>query len=133
MMVFRAGMVPFTPVNIPSTSPECSHYYQEMGIKVQCLPYNINLFENVKIRRTTFLTKEPIKANLLMTQDYISGKSYFGGTTSVGTATIERFWTLKCYQDMPKEQLPAALRNENPDKILRMVNGKYTKDAILTQ
>lgn len=56
--------------------------------------------------------------------------STFEATTSVGTAAIERFCTVKCYQNVPEEQLPHALKNENPDRILRMVNGKFTTDDI---
>lgn len=56
--------------------------------------------------------------------------SSFEATTSVGTAAIERFCTVKCYQNIPQEQLPLDLQDENPNKIVRMVNGEYTTDAI---
>lgn len=56
--------------------------------------------------------------------------STFPATTSVGTAAIERFCTVKCYQNIPEELLPIALQNKNPDKILRMVNGVYTTEDI---
>jgi len=50
--------------------------------------------------------------------------------TSVGTAALYRFVRPVCYQDFPAGLLPAALRNENPPGIWRLVNGKLTKDAI---
>jgi alpha-ketoglutaric semialdehyde dehydrogenase len=50
--------------------------------------------------------------------------------TSVGTASLQRFVRPVCYQDFPGALLPAALRNENPLGIWRLVNGKLTKDAI---
>jgi len=56
--------------------------------------------------------------------------STFEATTSVGTAAIERFCTVKCYQNIPQEHLPLALRNKNPDRILRMVNGRFTTDDV---
>lgn len=58
--------------------------------------------------------------------------STFESTTSVGTAAIERFSTVKCYQNIPQELLPEALQNKNPDRILRMVNGVFTTDDIQT-
>lgn len=51
-------------------------------------------------------------------------------TTSVGTAAIRRFARPVCYQDFPQAALPAALKDENPLKILRMVNGAFTQDPL---
>ena len=45
-------------------------------------------------------------------------------TTSVGTGAIQRFLRPICYQDMPQELLPDALKEGNPLKILRLVDGK---------
>jgi alpha-ketoglutaric semialdehyde dehydrogenase len=50
--------------------------------------------------------------------------------TSVGTAAIYRFARPVCYQDFPAALLPAALRDENPQGIRRLVNGKLTTDAV---
>jgi len=50
--------------------------------------------------------------------------------TSVGTAALYRFVRPICYQNFPAPLLPAALRNENPAGIWRLVNGKLTKDAV---
>jgi NADP-dependent aldehyde dehydrogenase len=44
--------------------------------------------------------------------------------TSVGTAALYRFVRPVCYQDFPAALLPAALRDDNPLGIRRMVNGK---------
>ena len=49
--------------------------------------------------------------------------------TSVGTAAIYRFARPVCYQDFPAALLPAALRDENPLGIRRIVNGKLTRGA----
>ena len=56
--------------------------------------------------------------------------STFEATTSVGTAAIERFCTVKCYQNIPQELLPIDLQDENTNKIVRLVNGVYTTDNI---
>ena len=44
--------------------------------------------------------------------------------TSVGTTAIRRFLRPICYQDAPKELLPAELRSDNPLRIPRRVNGR---------
>jgi NADP-dependent aldehyde dehydrogenase len=55
--------------------------------------------------------------------------STYGTATSVGTAAIERFCKVVCYQDAPQEHLPEALKNKNARGIMRLVNGRYsTKD-----
>jgi NADP-dependent aldehyde dehydrogenase len=51
-------------------------------------------------------------------------------TTSVGTAAIQRFARPVCYQDFPRASLPDELRDENPLKILRLVNGQWTRDKV---
>jgi NADP-dependent aldehyde dehydrogenase len=51
-------------------------------------------------------------------------------TTSVGTAAIERFVRMICYQDFPENILPQELKNINSLNIWRMVNGNLTKENI---
>lgn len=46
-----------------------------------------------------------------------------GRTTSVGALAIERFLRPVCYQDVPADLLPTALKNENPLGIWRRING----------
>jgi alpha-ketoglutaric semialdehyde dehydrogenase len=53
-----------------------------------------------------------------------------GATTSVGATAIYRFTRPVCYQNFPDSALPAALQNNNPLGILRLVDGVYTRDAI---
>jgi NADP-dependent aldehyde dehydrogenase len=48
-------------------------------------------------------------------------------TTSVGTAAIERFARPLCWQNFPQEALPEELRNENPRKIWRLVDGQFLR------
>lgn len=48
-------------------------------------------------------------------------------TTSVGTGAIRRFSRPVCYQDFPQTSLPDALKDGNPLKIWRLVNGEMTK------
>lgn len=50
--------------------------------------------------------------------------------TSVGTLAIERFQRPVCLQNTPAELLPPALQDANPLKLLRLVNGIYTRDPI---
>ena len=49
-------------------------------------------------------------------------------TTSVGSAAIHRFLRPVCYQDMPMALLPDALKDGNPLKIARLVDGKREHD-----
>ena len=49
-------------------------------------------------------------------------------TTSIGTTALERFVRPVCYQDFPQPALPPELRDGNPRKIWRMVDGQMTKD-----
>jgi len=51
-------------------------------------------------------------------------------TTSVGTNAIYRFTRAVCYQNYPDNLLPEALKNENPLKIMRKVNGSFTNESI---
>ena len=50
--------------------------------------------------------------------------------TAVGSQSIKRFIRPLSFQDAPEELLPMALRNENPLKIWRMINGDLSKDEI---
>jgi 2,5-dioxopentanoate dehydrogenase len=49
-------------------------------------------------------------------------------TTSVGTAAIFRFARPVCYQGFPAAMLPDELKDGNPMKIWRLVNGDWRKD-----
>ena len=48
-------------------------------------------------------------------------------STSVGVDAIKRFARPFCWQDCPKELLPSALQDDNPLKIMRKLNGQYTR------
>jgi NADP-dependent aldehyde dehydrogenase len=48
-------------------------------------------------------------------------------STSVGAHAIKRFARPIAFQDMPNDLLPNALKNENPLKIMRQVNGEFKK------
>ena len=49
--------------------------------------------------------------------------------TSLGTAAILRFARPVCYQDFPQALMPAELRDDNPRKIMRLVDDKWTQSA----
>jgi NADP-dependent aldehyde dehydrogenase len=51
--------------------------------------------------------------------------------TSVGTAALLRFARPVCYQNFPEPLLPAALRNENPLGLMRLVDGKLTRNPLV--
>jgi 2,5-dioxopentanoate dehydrogenase len=51
-------------------------------------------------------------------------------STSVGTLAIYRFTRPVCYQDFSEELLPRELRNDNHESIMRMINGRLTKDSV---
>jgi len=50
--------------------------------------------------------------------------------TSVGTAALYRFVRPICYQSFPASLLPGALKDENPLKLWRLVNGTLSRDAV---
>lgn len=47
-------------------------------------------------------------------------------TTSVGTLAIERFQRPVCYQDVPADLLPVSVRDDNPWKLTRRIEGTLT-------
>jgi NADP-dependent aldehyde dehydrogenase len=51
-------------------------------------------------------------------------------STSVGTAAILRFARPVCFQDFPQDALPEELRDANPRGLLRLVDGRPTRDAL---
>jgi 2,5-dioxopentanoate dehydrogenase len=51
-------------------------------------------------------------------------------STSVGSDAITRFARFVAYQSTPNDLLPEALKNENPWKISRKLNGKLSLDPI---
>ncbi len=51
-------------------------------------------------------------------------------STSVGTRAPSRFCRLVCYQGFPQNALPEELRDENRGGIWRMIDGRFSKDAI---
>ena len=51
-------------------------------------------------------------------------------TTSVGTLAIRRFARPVCYQNVPDRYLPPELRNENPRRLWRLVNGTLTQGSL---
>ncbi len=50
--------------------------------------------------------------------------------TSVGTASIQRFIRPICLQNTPEMLLPDSLKNANPLKLNRLVDGVYTRKSI---
>ncbi len=50
--------------------------------------------------------------------------------TSVGTAAILRFARPVCHQNYTEALLPEALRNDNPLGLMRLVNGRLTREAV---
>jgi NADP-dependent aldehyde dehydrogenase len=50
--------------------------------------------------------------------------------TSVGTAAIQRFARPVCYQAFPGGVLPPELVDGNPRGLMRLVNGKLTRDPL---
>jgi NADP-dependent aldehyde dehydrogenase len=51
-----------------------------------------------------------------------------GRTTSVGTLAIRRFLRPVCYQDLPSALLPESLRDGNPQKLWRRMDGLPSRD-----
>ncbi|MNZ62398.1 Alpha-ketoglutaric semialdehyde dehydrogenase [compost metagenome] len=50
--------------------------------------------------------------------------------TSVGTLAIDRFLRPVCFQNYPDSLLPDALKNGNPLRIQRLVDGQSTREAL---
>jgi NADP-dependent aldehyde dehydrogenase len=53
--------------------------------------------------------------------------------TSVGAQAILRFVRPVCYQDFPQAALPEELKDANQFGIWRLVNGAFTRDALVRQ
>lgn len=53
-------------------------------------------------------------------------------TTAVGPRAIERWCRPVCFQNFPDHLLPEELRDANPRRILRQVDGVFTRDPIPT-
>lgn len=54
----------------------------------------------------------------------------FAHFTSVGTEAIKRFLRPVCYQDCPAAFLPEALQDKNPLRLMRKLNGEFTRNAV---
>jgi NADP-dependent aldehyde dehydrogenase len=50
--------------------------------------------------------------------------------TSVGGLSIERWLSPICYQNVPDQLLPAALKNANPLGIVRLINGRSSGEGL---
>jgi len=50
--------------------------------------------------------------------------------TSVGTAAILRFARPVCFQNFPAKLLPPELQDENPRGLMRLVDGKLTREGM---
>lgn len=50
--------------------------------------------------------------------------------TSVGTTAILRFARPVCFQDVPPALLPEELRDENPRRLWRRIDGRLTQEAL---
>lgn len=50
--------------------------------------------------------------------------------TSVGTAAIQRFARPVCFQNFPASALPPELVDANPRGMMRLVNGRLTRDPV---
>lgn len=53
-------------------------------------------------------------------------------STSVGTNAIKRFVRPVCFQDYPQDLLPIELKDENERGVMRMVNGEFTREAVVS-
>ncbi len=54
-----------------------------------------------------------------------------GRSTSVGTRALDRWARLVCYQSFSEELLPPELQNSNPLGLRRLVNGEWSKAAVV--
>ena len=50
--------------------------------------------------------------------------------TAVGINAVKRWLRPVCYQNCPQQLLPDALKNENPKRIMRLVNNEMTKSDV---
>ena len=73
------------------------------------------------------------KVGRVIFQGYPTGVEVCPAMTHGGPypATMLRFARPITYQNCPGKLLPDELINENPMKLLRLVNGQYTRDALL--
>lgn len=54
-------------------------------------------------------------------------------STSVGSLAIARFLRPVCFQNLPEEMLPPALRDGNPWRLSRRIDGELRKPAVAEQ
>ena len=52
--------------------------------------------------------------------------------TSIGMGAITRFTRPMCYQDLPNGMLPDPLVDKNPLGIMRLIDGRLTREPILS-
>jgi NADP-dependent aldehyde dehydrogenase len=56
------------------------------------------------------------------------------GFTAVGIpASLRRFGMLACYDNVRPERLPPGLRNENPGRSWRLIDGEWTQGDVPTK
>jgi 2,5-dioxopentanoate dehydrogenase len=56
-----------------------------------------------------------------------------GRSTSVGTRALLRFTRLVAWQNCPQAALPEELRDANPRGLWRLVDGRFTRDAVVAR
>jgi len=50
--------------------------------------------------------------------------------TSIGMGAMKRFVRPLCYQDVPDELLPRELQDSNPLGLMRLVDGRYSREGV---
>lgn len=98
---------------------------------------DLNQFQNcvdILIQKVGRLIYNGVPTGVEVSHAMMHGGPYpattFAHFTSVGTEAVKRFLRPVCYQDCPQEYLPVALKDENILRIMRKLNGDFTKDAL---
>ncbi|MET8030112.1 aldehyde dehydrogenase family protein [Streptomyces avermitilis] len=70
-------------------------------------------------------TAQALRGAGLLEREMFGPATTAAATTSVGTAAIGRFMRPVAYDSFPQEQLPPPLRDDNPWRITRRVDGQW--------
>ena len=86
-------------------------------------------------RRVGRLLNDKMPTGVAVTSAMNHGRPYpatgHPGFTAVGIpASLSRFAMLQCFDNVRNSRLPTELRDDNPEGIMRFVDGSWTSDVI---
>ena len=120
-------MQPRVTIAMPAYNEE--KYIETCIASVQAQDYPADLIEilETKVGRLIF---NGFSTGVEVCPSMVHGGPYpatsDGRSTAVGTHAIERFSRLVCFQNFPEASLPDELKEQNPLRIMRLVDGEMS-------